>query len=286
MKSMEDEVASLTQKFSSCEEAKAELQERLDFYIQRCSVFEKNDSRLQDEVTVLQGSIKMSTIDNSEKLDKYQDTIQTLENAMNFYKGQVDTLLNENETLRKEAFGAKSCSGVGKLKCDAVEELLRKQEKIAAQLRRKDWEIENYQKKLDSAFESGMSLGSLQGGNSVPQPGMDQKSDGSGSPEAIQVLDLSIRKDDDDDTNNNKIKVESCCGEKSFSDFLRNRKYSELSDDVPNIVTEASDSPLRSDSRVSDASLSLKRPNPTEANPTESFGPDAKRPNNESSEKL
>ena len=46
-----------------------------------------------------------------------------------------------------------------KVKCDAVEELLKKQEKVSAQLRRKDWEIANYQKKLDTAFEAGMSIG-------------------------------------------------------------------------------------------------------------------------------
>ena len=79
----------------------------------------------------------------------------------------MDTLLEQNENLRKEIVESKPNPCVKedknlvfkyKLKCDLVEELLKKQEKIAAQLRRKDWEIENYQKKLDVAFEAGMTL--------------------------------------------------------------------------------------------------------------------------------
>merc|ERR1719190_193243 len=86
-----------------------------------------------------------------------------------------------------------------KMKCDAVEDLMKKQEKIAAQLRRKDWEIENYQKKLDMAFEAGMTITSpdedssrksSSGESSAPGPGQESS-----------ALDLSTRKKED--TNNN-----------------------------------------------------------------------------------
>ena len=167
LKAKEEEIASISHKLKTAENSKTELQERLDFYIQQCSEFEKTDSHHQEEILVLQNSIKTSTVENSAKVEKFKETVQTLENATIFYKGQVDTLLEQNENLRKEIVESKPNPCVKedknlvfkyKLKCDLVEELLKKQEKIAAQLRRKDWEIENYQKKLDVAFEAGMTL--------------------------------------------------------------------------------------------------------------------------------
>merc|ERR1712002_310204 len=81
-----------------------------------------------------------------------------------FYKDQEEVLIDENEKLKNEINALKVHVEMGNLnddlmikynlKCDMVEELLKKHEKIAAQLRRKDWEIDNYQKKLDSAFEA------------------------------------------------------------------------------------------------------------------------------------
>ena len=47
-KAKDVEISNLSEKLRNCEDGKSELQERLDFYIQQCSVFEKNDSRHQD----------------------------------------------------------------------------------------------------------------------------------------------------------------------------------------------------------------------------------------------
>ena len=47
-KAKDEEISNLSEKLRNCEDGKNELQERLDFYIQQCSVFEKNDSRHQD----------------------------------------------------------------------------------------------------------------------------------------------------------------------------------------------------------------------------------------------
>ena len=168
LKAKEAELTEMASKMKSCESAKTELQERLDFYIQQCSEFEKNDSRHQDEITILENSIKTSTMNHSSELDKYKESIQTLENAIVAYKDQVDNLVEQNNNLKRDVQEARAINNTSedkdlvtkyKAKCDAVEELLKKQEKVAAQLRRKDWEIANYQKKLDTAFEAGMTIG-------------------------------------------------------------------------------------------------------------------------------
>ena len=140
----------------SSKEAKKELGERLEFYINQCSVFEKNDAQLQEEIALLQSSIKDSTIENSSEVDSLRDTVLSLENSVVFYKDQEGVLVEDNEKLKAELANLKSQPVVNvnedfltkyNLKCDMVEELIKKHEKIAAQLRRKDWEIEKYQKK-------------------------------------------------------------------------------------------------------------------------------------------
>ena len=97
----------------------------------------------------------------SEKLEKCKETIKSLEAAMLFYKQQVEVLtgsagpglaqmaaqIDDKELLQKYA-----------VQCDQLEEMAKKQERLSAQLRRKDWEIENYQRKLDSAFEAGIPM--------------------------------------------------------------------------------------------------------------------------------
>ena len=168
LKAKETELSDMVTKLTSCESAKNELQERLDFYIQQCSEFEKNDGRHQEEIIVLQNSIKSTTMEHSSLIDKYKESIQTLENAIVTYKGQVENLVEQNDNLKRDVqetrVGLNSSEDKElmlkyKVKCDAVEELQKKQEKVAAQLRRKDWEIANYQKKLDTAFEAGMTIG-------------------------------------------------------------------------------------------------------------------------------
>ena len=105
-----------------------------------------------------------------------KETIQSLEKATVFYKDQNDVLLGQNENLKKEVQEAKTHSQESddknlllkyKKKCDMVDELVKKQEKMSAQIRRKDWEIENYQKKLVTAFEAGMSIATKEGPSGV-----------------------------------------------------------------------------------------------------------------------
>jgi len=119
------------------------------------------------------------------------------------------------------------------LKCSMVEELLKKHEKIAAQLRRKDWEIDNYQKKLDSAFEA--ELLTLPGVNQCldTEPG-DLGSPASGdvrSPECI-ALDLSSKdKTANNEPNNNEVKdeVTVAAGPSGVVPPSSKRKFSECS---------------------------------------------------------
>merc|ERR1712227_392546 len=121
------------------------------------------------------------------------------------------------------------------MQCDQMEEMMKKQERLNAQLRRKDWEIENYQRKLDSAFEAGipMTVPSPRDPSPPSQPenkgavGVDggfQPGHNSSGGEA--VLDLSTKKKSED-TNNN-IKTEE--GGQETDGCLRARKYSELSE--------------------------------------------------------
>merc|ERR1719481_273686 len=163
-KMIEEELSSLKAEYATLKNSKQELQERMDFYVGQCSEFEKNDCQLQDEITLLQSSIKKSTTDHAAEVEKFRISLRDMEDSVVFYKDQEEVLIDENEKLKNEINALKVHVEVGNLnedlmikynlKCDMVEELLKKHEKIAAQLRRKDWEIENYQKKLDSAFEA------------------------------------------------------------------------------------------------------------------------------------
>ena len=175
LKVKEEEVESLSNKMKTYQDSKKELEERLEFYIQQCSVFEKNDLRHQQEILVLQGSIKSTTIDYTEKMEKFQETVKSLENATLYYKQQVDILSEQNDLLRSGGMSGISCQLEDKellqkfaVQGDQLEEMMKKQERLNAQLRRKDWEIENYQRKLDSAFEAGITMTGHQTSGATP----------------------------------------------------------------------------------------------------------------------
>ena len=309
LKAKESELSDVAAKLKTCEIAKNELQERLDFYIQQCSEFEKNDSRHQEEILVLQDSIKSTTMEHSVMLEKYKESIQTLENAIVSYKGQVDNLVEQNDNLKRDFQEArvslttkedKELITKYKMKCDAVEELLKKQEKVAAQLRRKDWEIANYQKKLDTAFEAGMSIGATEDSSTyifspnsvlfyyrflnfmhIYFSGNTRKVESGVHPPALEspALDLSTRKKEDTNNNhNNHIKTEKINEDRSDSSLLRNRKYSELSDCSNNSDTNVASGSmasegLKEDSRIGESSNSgLKRSN------SNTMGSDPKKP--------
>merc|ERR1719233_1398069 len=112
------------------------------------------------------------------------------------------------------------------LKCDMVEELLKKHEKIAAQLRRKDWEIDNYQKKLDSAFEA-QSLAFSQDMPALAMPGEM----GPAEARSPVALDLSMKeKATPKEQNNNEIKDEMMVsGPSGVVSTSIKRKFSECS---------------------------------------------------------
>ena len=94
----------------------------------------------------------------SEKLEKSLGTIKSLEAATLFYKQQVDVLTGSAGTQVTAQIDDKELLQKYAVQCDQMEDLRQKQERLSAQLRRKDWEIENYQRKLDSAFEAGIPM--------------------------------------------------------------------------------------------------------------------------------
>jgi len=239
LKGKEEEIKSLSQKLKIFEDSKRELEERLEFYIQQCSVFEKNDMRHQEEILVLQSSIKSSTMEYSEKLEKCRESIKSLEGATLFYKQQIEVQTEQKELLRSGGLSQsddKELLQKYTVQCDQMEEMLKKHERLSAQLRRKDWEIENYQRKLDSAFEAGISMTvpvsrgpsepDVKAGSSVD--GRFQAGAASSSVGGEAVLDLSTKKKPED-TNNN-IKTEKASQEPETDGAFRVRKYSELSE--------------------------------------------------------
>jgi len=141
---------------------------------------------------------------------------------------QKDLLFEENESIKVELEAVKTqvaaeLEAVNKynLQCGVVEELLKKHEKLSAQLRRKDWEIENYQRKLDSAFEAEMMIGQCL----PPQDALGMDELVVIDPED-EALDLT-NKNSSDCSNIVKVEEDEVGGES------HKRRYSECSVDVP-----------------------------------------------------
>jgi len=231
----EEELSSMRAENIKLKESKQELQERMDFYVSQCSEFEKNDSQLQEEISILQNSIKKSTMEHAAQVDDLQNAARSLKDSLVFYKDQEEVLIYENEKMKEEVASMRvrvERENVNEdiihkynLKCVMVEELLKKHEKIAAQLRRKDWEIDNYQKKLDSAFEAQ----SLSFSHDGPTGEM-----GPTAPAEVRspvALDLSMKeKDTPEEQNNNEIKDEmKLSGPSGVVSTSIKRKFSECS---------------------------------------------------------
>jgi len=240
LKSKEEELSEVSKENDLLKSFKKELEDRIEFYISQCTEFEKNDSKLQQEVFLLQASIKKSTVDNSVDVEKLRDTVQKLENSLVFYKDQEEVLIDENEKLKETVANNKTnltredlnndLVMKYNLKCDMVEELLKKHEKIAAQLRRKDWEIDNYQKKLDSAFEAGLlTLPLVHQLNHEADPSAGAEVRGPRSPECV-ALDLSNKeKVDHEDVVDEASRVEESVAGPSGVESNSKRKFSECS---------------------------------------------------------
>merc|ERR1712179_379777 len=234
----EEELGTLRAENSKLKDSKQELQERMDFYVSQCSEFEKNDSQLQEEISILQRSIKKSTMEHAAQVDGLQNAVRSLKESLVFYKDQEEVLIDENEKMKDEVAAMRvriervnvneDLIHKYNLKCDMVEELLKKHEKIAAQLRRKDWEIDNYQKKLDLAFEAQ----SLAFSHDIPTLAMPGEMGSTIPAEARSpvALDLTMKeKATPKEQNNNEIKDEIMSGPSGVVTTSIKRKFSECS---------------------------------------------------------
>jgi len=190
-------------------------------------------------------SIKESNNNYGIQLETLLESKKILEDKLMFMMNQKDLLFEENETVKAELESVKTqvateLDAVNKynLQCGVVEELLKKHEKLSAQLRRKDWEIENYQRKLDSAFEAEMMIGQCL----PPQDalGMDEVVT---DPED-EALDLSnknstdcfiIVKVEEDEVGgeSHKRRYRECSVDVPTPGESHKRRYSECSVDVP-----------------------------------------------------
>ena len=138
----------------------------METYVTKCAQLETKEVTLQDEIILLQTNIKDLSLEIAAKGERFRETVQALEDAIVFYKQQEDLLLEEVRKLKQEALNRDESQPVSgdekglasqyKVKCEQVENLQKKQEIFAAQLKRKDWEIDNYQRKLDYAFQAGV----------------------------------------------------------------------------------------------------------------------------------
>merc|ERR1719431_610897 len=235
----EEELSLIRAENSKLKDSKQELQERMDFYVSQCSEFEKNDSQLQEEISILQKSIKKSTTEHAAQVNELQNAVRSLNESLVFYKDQEEVLIDENEKMKEELIATRvrvereivneDLIHKYNLKCEMVEELLKKHEKLAAQLRRKDWEIDNYQKKLDSAFEAH-SLAFSQDIPALAMPG-DMVPVLPAEARSPTALDLSMKeKSTPKEQNNNEIKDEmTMSGPSGVMSTSIKRKYSECS---------------------------------------------------------
>merc|ERR1712059_57796 len=245
LKHKSDEKNLLLTDIKSLKEENEGLNERVEFYIGQCSEFEINIKNLNDEIYGLQLSIKESNNNYGIQLETLLESKKILEDKLMFMMNQKDLLFEEDETVKAELESVKTqvateLDAVNKynLQCGVVEELLKKHEKLSAQLRRKDWEIENYQRKLDSAFEAEMMIGQCL----PPQDalGMDEVVT---DPED-EALDLSnknstdcfiIVKVEEDEVGgeSHKRRYRECSVDVPTPGESHKRRYSECSVDVP-----------------------------------------------------
>merc|ERR1719309_151307 len=217
LKSLEAEVTALKRDKEELVKSRNGLQEQMEFYVSQCTEFERNDSQLQDEISTLQNNIKQSAVEQLAKNGILEKAIGELNGKLAECRENEEVLVGENGKLREEVLHLKLKSSricgddeivlKYKLKCDMVDELLKKHEKIAAQLRRKDWEIDNYQKKLDTTFEAEMM-------NLTKDGALDHKEGAAtmcASPlvlgDECYPLDLTIRKIESNELNNNDLPV-------------------------------------------------------------------------------
>ena len=157
--------------------------ERIEFYVGQCSEFEVKDNKYQKEVELLQKAVEKST----EQQFALEKELESVREEIIFYRDQEEVLVDEIEKLKSKNLASNnlpvSWSGEEDLaekyrqQCGLVEELLRKQEKMVAQDRRKDWEMENYRQRLDAAFEAEVSYPCLLSAESCLAPSMNEALD-------------------------------------------------------------------------------------------------------------
>jgi chromosome segregation ATPase len=99
--------------------AETNLKERLEFYLGQCAKFETKDAERRDKLTTAQEAAREATA-----------RAGGLEGRLALHRHSEETLLQQIEALKSAP------------------------RTLAARLRRKDWEIETYQRKLDSIFEA------------------------------------------------------------------------------------------------------------------------------------
>merc|ERR1711915_909286 len=212
LKAVEEEVNTLKREKEDLIRGRNELQERMEFYVSQCSEFERNDSQLQEEISSLQNIIKQSTVEQSVKIEILEKDIGELNGKLAECRENEEVLVGVNGKLREEVLqlklkSSRVCSDDEiaqkyKLKCDMVDELLKKHERIAAQLRRKDWEIANYQKKLDTTFEAEIMNLSKDGSLDHKEGAATMCSSPLALGDECYPLDLTIRKESNEPNNN------------------------------------------------------------------------------------
>jgi len=105
----------------------ASSKERVEFYISQCSEFETQGTRWREEVQVLRRVVEEVTREKEEREEELRASQAKVEKPGAEREGQ-----------------------------GLLEEMARREEALDAELRRKDWEIANYQRTLESALRLGL----------------------------------------------------------------------------------------------------------------------------------
>jgi len=237
---LKEQLKNASKDLNLMEEAQKDVKERMESYVTKCAQLETKEVTLQEEIILLQTNIKDLSLEIAAKGERFRETVQALEDAIVFYKQQEDLLLEEVRKLKQEALNRDESQPVSgdekglasqyKVKCEQVENLQKKQEIFAAQLKRKDWEIDNYQRKLDYAFQAGvLALPTGVGPSDLSNPTPPVR-----SPQS-SALDLTTKYEEKEDDKNNNLNIkleDQDHGTASLGGFVSpscKRKFSECS---------------------------------------------------------
>jgi len=132
--------------------------------MEKCSTLENEVLHLRTDLSNLPKSVDECD-EQKRKFEEIFVHCKSLEGQVKYLADMRSISDEENGSLKLELDSLRQRADVGieatekyNLQMGVMTELMKKHERMAAQLRRKDWEIVNYQSRLDAAFEVEMVM--------------------------------------------------------------------------------------------------------------------------------